>query len=262
MSAKREVIKFEPSALEKFKSLSSDQWWRAFGRQGAYYYTVDHEKYADMIFNLARMKRASDWAIGRFVVELQKQLQKEFNEWDKKYYKDPAKKPEYTSPEKWFNDHYDQTRLSWRQAKRHQWVYLNVDPNYSDLGYKKNRAIEDYIGDDEDVKKRFRQLVRDKQLSETEVEKTLEIYIDELQAAARDQGMTGKAYDRKVKDSVLKKIEQITDLKLKDEIEIKKIIAEGCDVVIKCSRVKDAARIRDTIISMEEQIKLKAYKRK
>lgn len=110
----RDIIKLEPSALERFKNLSSKQWWSTFGRQGAYYNTIDHDKYAETIYNLARLKRASDWAIGRFVVELQKKIQQEFNEWSSRYYKDPDKRPEYTSVEKWFDDHYDTTRLSWR----------------------------------------------------------------------------------------------------------------------------------------------------
>jgi len=51
----RDLIKLEPSALERFKNLSSDQWWATFGRQGSYYDTIDHDKYAQTIYNLARL---------------------------------------------------------------------------------------------------------------------------------------------------------------------------------------------------------------
>lgn len=258
----RDIIKFEPSALERFRNLSSEQWWSTFGRQGAFYATVDHDKYAQTIFNLARLKRASDWAIGRFVVELQRKVQEEYTIWREKYYSDPDKRPEYTSAEKWFDEHYETTMLSWRQAKRHQWVYLNVDFEYSDLGYRKNRAIEDYIGDDADTKKAFRKLVRDKKLNEVEVEKALELFVDRLQEEARDQGLTDESFERDTRAKVIKQIERMGDLTLKNEIDIKSITAEGSTVIIKCARAKDAARVRDTIISMEEQIKLKAYKRR
>ncbi len=245
--------------LDRFKSMSSKDWWAIYGRQGAFYKTIDHEKYAQTINNLVLVKHTADWAIGRFVVELQKQIQAEFEEWDKKYYKDPDKKPEYTSAEAWFDDHRDIMRLSWRQAKRHRWVYLNVDFEFSDLGYKKNKAITDFI-EDKETRRKFSKLIKEKRLNEAEVERGLELFISGLEDEARDTGLKKKVFENEVTERVMKKVANIIDHELKEEIEIKEIISQGKNVVIKCTRVSDAERVRDVLVMMESTIKLKAFR--
>lgn len=257
-----EVIKFEPNSIDKFKALSSRQWWEMFGRQGSFYKTVDHDKYSKTIFNLVRLKSASEYVTGRFVAELIGQIQREVDDWNDKYYKDPSKQPEYVSARKWFDDHYNDTRVSWKTAGRYLWIYQNVDPEFSDLGYRKNKAVEDFLGNDEEYKKKFRKLIRDSDLNETEVEKTLEIFIDRIGSEAQEQGLKESTFKHNAKERIFKEIQKISDLTLKNEIDIKKIYSEGTDAIISCGRIKDAAKVRDVLIAMEQQIKLKAYKRK
>jgi hypothetical protein len=257
-----DIVEFKPDALEQFKKISDKQWWAIFGRQGSWYHTVDHDKYAYAIYNLSKIKRASDWVIGRFVVELQKQIQKEHDEWDKKYYKDQEKKPEYTSAEKWFDDHYKETRLSWRSAKRHRWVYLNIDPEFSDLGYRKNKTIDDLVGKNEELKKYFRRVTKDKNLDEEELERLLYIYYEKLEEEAKDRGFTEKAWEREATQKILNRLEKIEDYRLKNTIKIKKIYNEGKTVLLECANTADAEFVRDAIISTEDKILFKAYRLK
>lgn len=251
----------ESGTLDNFKNMSSSQWWAIYGRQGSFYKTIDHDKYAQTINNLVLVKHAADWAIGRFVVELQKQIQAEFDQWEKKYYKDPEKKPEYTSVEAWFDDHRDMMRLSWRQAKRHRWVYLNVDFEFSDLGYKKNKAITDFI-EDKETRRKFSKLIKDKRLNESEVERGLELFIAGLEDEARDTGIKKSVFETEITEKILKKVSNIIDHELKEEIEIKDIISKGRDVIIKCARATDAERVRDVLVQLEPMIKLKAFRYK
>lgn len=259
---KHQIIKFEPTELDRFQSISSRAWWEMFGRQGAHYFTVDHDKYAQTLYNLARLKRASEYVTGRFVAELIEQVQREVNDWNDKFYKDPARRPEYVSARKWFDDHYAETGISWKTAGRYLWTYQNVDPEFSGLGYRKNRAVEDFLGDDEEYKKRFRKLIHDRGLSEVEVEQTLEVFIDRVETEAHEQGTRDSSVKARVKAGIFREIEKISDRVLKNEIDIREISAEGPNVMIRCGRARDAARIRDAVIAMEQQIKLRAYKLK
>ncbi|MBP7735940.1 MAG: hypothetical protein KA369_08210 [Spirochaetes bacterium] len=255
------IIKFEPSAIEKFQKLTSGQWWEMFGRQGAHYYTINHDKYSGTLYNLVRLKRASEYVTGRFVAELIEQIQREVDEWNDKYYRDEKKTPEYTSARKWFDDHYEETRISWKQAGRYLWIYKNIDPEFSGLGYKKNYDINTILHDDKEMQRKFRELTRDNKLSETEVQDRLLAYIEELEEEAREEGVKGNVFNKDLKDRVFKKIENMADLKNKNSIAIKEISSAGAEVVIRCGKARDAERIRDVLISMEEQLKLKAYKK-
>lgn len=254
-----EITAIETSSLDRFKSLTPAQWWDIYGRQGSWYKTIDHEKYAETINNLVLVKHAADWAIGRFVVELQRQIQAEFEIWDKQYYKDPEKKPEYTSAEAWFDDHGDKMRLSWRQAKRHRWVYLNVDFEFSDLGYKKNKTIADFLGDDKETRRKFSSLVKQRKLNEGEVERSLELFISGLEDEAREIGMNKRAFQEEMTEKVLKKIGTVIDRKLKDDIKIS-IIRKGKDNIIRASSVTEGDRVNRVLIDILPQIKLKALK--
>jgi len=252
----------EPGSLDRFKNITSKDWWAIYGRQGAWYKTIDHEKYAQALHGMVTFYHATDWMLGRFVVELQKQIQVEFEKWYKEYYKDPEKKPEYTSAESWFNDHRSEAGISWRQAKRHRYVFLNAEFEFADLGYKKIKMIDDFIGDDKETKRKISQLIKQKKWNESEVERSLELFVNNIEEEARAKNLKPKVFKEQATERVLKKIENIIDHKMKEEIEIKDIISKGKDAIIRCTRVSDAERVRDVLVQMEPTIKLKAFRYK
>ncbi len=253
----------EPSRMAYFKNISSKDWLEKYGRQGAWYKTVDYEKFAEEVNKILKLKHATTWLIGKFYIELQQQIQNEVREWDKLYYKDPEKKPEYTGVDTCWDDLYDKglVLISSRQAKRCKAVCLKTEFEFADLGYKKIKMIDDFVGEDKELKHKISALVKRKEWNEDEVQHSLELFVNNIEEEARAQNLKPKVFREEATERVLKKIENIIDNKLKEEIKIS-LILRGKDNIIRATNAADAKLINEILPDFISQIKLKALRYK
>jgi len=253
-----ELKKIDPNSITQYRNMKHGDLWKKLGRQGQYYWTINHEKCTDIINQLISIERKTITALGHFFTEIRTKINEEVDQWDFDYYKDPDKKPEYMTLEQWCNDHIE---ISYSQVKRYIWLFGNVAESDHDLGYKKNKIIFDHL-ESEPVSNALKEVVRDFELNENEVKELITEHMNNVLEWAESERIRKDTFSEEVKKRIIRELEKLRSEKGAASITVNKIELsdDGKTVQIKCNNKSDAKRVLSAVIDMENSIKKQAYK--